>query len=489
MRTDILTTMNSQAVIQRSHEQATLVLESFLNEAIQDDMKGWDQIGGKSFSSMPFRDDIPTLRQESQKAYYRIAHGRGLIDTMIKFVIGAGVIIDFAEKDKEKLASITKWWKRFQKEIRWFSFIVEIVRRTFRDGEVFLRKVTRPGKPLDFKFIDPALIPDDGIRKDEQDAETTVSYTIRPLNGGQEETIPAAEIIHIKLDADRNMKRGRPFLEVQFPLMVKFEKWLESRMVLSYIRTNVALVREVQGSPMDLSRIRAQHQTTRSTGGETNKTKMLKPGSIITSTPGSKLSMLSPNLDARDAATDGRNLQLSMAAGAGLPDMLVTADYSLGNFASTVTAQNPAIRKFEFSQFSFAEYFTDIVDGVLRDGVTQGKIPAHKISTEEGEEDYDIDLGFEIKYPPLIKRDLAQEATAYIALNQQEIFSKRTIALDLGKNPDVEQEQLDVERQRGQGPPEIPPPEQLTTDPTINHRKTIAPKSPAERKPRQHVQV
>lgn len=488
MRTDVLIAMNSHSTLQRSQEQAIAIVESLLTEAIQDDMKGWDQIGGKSLATLSFKDDIPTLRQESRKAYYRDAYGRGLIRTMVKFVIGAGIIVDFTEKDEKKLADILRWWNRFKKEIRWFSFLTEIVRRTFRDGEVFLRKVSQKGKPLTFRFIDPDLIADDGIKKDPTDAETTVSYTVRSLNGGTEESIPAEEMIHILLDADRNMKRGRPLLEVQFPFLTKHAKWLDARMILSYIRTSVALVREVQGSPMDLSRLRSQYQTSRSAGGETNKTKMLKPGSILTSTPGSKWTMLSPNLDARDASTDGRNLQLGMSAGSGLPDVYVTGDYANSNFASTVVAQNPAIREFEFAQNFFAEPFSDIVEAVLLDGIAQGRIHAVKI-IDAGEEEYDTDLNFEIKYPPLIKRDLANEVMAYKTLNEMGSMSVRTITLRVGENPDAEQAQIALERQQGTGPQDPSPTPPLVADPTTNHRKTIAPKTPADRRPRQNVNV
>ncbi len=484
MRTDIIAAMNSQSVIQRTQAQAFLVMENLLNEAIQDDMKGWDQIGGKDLSSLGFNEDIPTLRRESQKSYYRVAHGRGMIRTMVKFVIGAGVIVDFVEKDQKKLEDILKWWKKFKKDIRWFSFLTEIVRRAFRDGEVFLRKISKEGKPPTFRFVDPKFIADVGIVRNPTDPEVTIEYVINSGGGDAEIHVPADEMIHIALDADRNMKRGRPFLEVQFPLLTKFAKWLESRMVLSVIRNNVALVREVQGSPMDLSRIRSQYQTNRSVGGETNKTKMMKPGSILTSTPGSKISMLSPNLDARDAATDGRNLQLAMSTGAGLPDVYVTSDYAQTNMASTVVAQNPAIREFEFAQMFFAEYFTDIVDMVLQEGLRQGKIKATK-TVEDDEESYDIDLDFEIKYPPLIKRDLAQEVSAYSELNKLNALSVRTITLRVGENPDAEQAQLELERKQGIGPQE--PPEKLTADPTVNHRKAIAPKTPAERRPRQNV--
>ena len=486
--------MQTRRAVQRSQEQIISVMEN-LQEAIEDDLKSWRQVDGKPTKEPAF-EDIPTLRQASQKAYYRNAHGKGLIGTMVKFIIGAGVIIDFSEKDKEKLKSIVFWFGKFKRNIRWFSFLKEIARRLFRDGEVFLHKIPVKNKPLTFKFIDPAYILDEGIKRDKNDAETTISYMITPGNGVNPYELEADEVIHIAWDADRNMKRGRPFLEVQFPLLTKLDKWMDARIVLSIIRTNVALVREVQGSPMDLARIRSTQQTQRSTGTETNKAKMLRPGSILSSTPGVKWSMLSPNLDARDASEDGKMLKLGMAAGAGLPDVFVTGDFSNSNYASTVVSQNPAIRLFEETQNFLSEYIYSIVLAAIEDGIEQGRINAKVTEGEDGEKTYDIDTDFEVRFPPMLKRDLAQETNAYKVLNEMGVMSKRTVALLSGLNPDQEFEQLEEEKKNGQGPVVQQKTNglangtangALSTDPTISHRKALAPKTPAERKPRQNV--
>ena len=641
MRLDVLSAMHSHSVMQQAQAQVLTYVEN-LRESIQDDMAGWSQVGGKNLDTLNFREDIPTLRLESRKSYYRTPHGRGMIRTMVKFVIGAGVIIDFAEKDPKKLENILKHWKKFKKNIKWFSFLEEFVRRTFRDGEVFLRKIRKKGEPLSFRFIDPDYILDEGIQADPNDAETIQYYVIKGKDGAADVKVDAADIIHLKLDADRNMKRGRPLLEVQFPLLTKFAKWLEARMVLSQVRTSVALVREVQGSPMDLSRMRSNMAANRTTTNETNKAKMLRPGSILSSTPGSKWSMLSPNLDARDASTDGRNLQLSMAAGSGLPDVFVTQDFANSNFAchsedteilttlgwvrweklnyadyvatwnlssgkiefqhptkihsfpykgflyvhegkfavtpnhemivadypakkdhdaellspsfykkvqiqhlnqsrfylppiknepsqildvsllkkepyegmvwcatvpngslitrrdgkplisgnSTVVSQNPAIREFEYAQNIFAEPLSDIVESVILDGMEQGKIPAKRISSATDDEvEFDINTDFEIKYPPLIKRDLAQEVSAYKTLNDMRALSLRTITLRIGEDPDAERMQIEEEDSQGLTPPAPKNTPAPVVDNTVNHRKAIAPKGPAERKPRQNVQV
>jgi len=847
MRTDFLEGVRAHEQLSRLQDYARETVSKMLNEAIKDDMDGWDKIGGTDYANLKFGEDTSRLREESQIAYYRKPHGRGIIRTFVKFIIGAGVVVDFSEKDPEKLKAIIQWWKKFTKNIKWFSFIVEIVRRAFRDGEVFILKVRRKerNKTITFRFVDPAKIPDKGIHLVEGDAETVESYDIE-WSINKRETIPAADMIHFKLDADRNMPRGRPALEVQFPLLTKFAKWLDARMVLNYIRTSVALVREVQGSPMDLARLRGGYQANRSTGGETNKMKTLRPGSILSTTAGSKWSMLSPNLDARDAAMDGRNLQLAMAAASGLPDVFVTGDYAQSNFAchseetevltdqgwmffsqitinnrlatrnpqngylefqkaqhilsfpydgdlyffegkrtsfavtpnhemivapyrtskkyfakngeipesayaktqiqelnpsgfyllpvrvkwegryqekvkifrdmsvdtdlwmefigyvitdgcitesknsveigqetgwkadkierclhklqipfrkkfrptrgkwkaltifqvgnndfrqflcqsigtiegsystqkhlpefiwdlcpqhlhclldalifgdggeykrhpgstqrvfnttsprladevqrlalmlgfatklsvvepqpsyedgydrhrcfrihigdshpqilkapliqkehysgtvwcatvpngslitrldgkplisgnSTVVSQNPAIREFEMAQNLFIEVFSEIIDEVLADGIEKGIIPATKQSdsSSDDEEFTDIDLGYEIKYPPLIKRDLATDTSAHKTMNEAGVLSKRTWALLGGLNPDTEFTQIEDEG----GPPKkekTPADQELTADPTINHRKAIAPKSPADRRPRQNVKL
>lgn len=639
VRSDIL-----EQLAVSTHRQQALDFAQRMMEAVQDRldpvMRGWMPTGQDSSESFGgVTTDLPSLRAASRKAFYQHAHGRGVIRTLVKFVIGGGIVVDFHERDEEALLALNDLWYAFQREIRWFSFAREFVTRGFRDGEVFVRRFPRPDAPLTLRFIDPEKILE--IKNDPNDAETAESYSV--AFGVKQNDIDASEILHVPLNVDRNVQRGRPILESILPYLTKYDKWLDARMVLNIIRASVALVQEVQGSSTDLLRLRTAQRASNSLS-ETDQSRMLRPGTILRGTPGVKYSMLSPNLDARDAAADGRTILMAVAAAAGFPDIFVTADYchsmdtealtergwlhyrdlqpedrlatmhpetgdlefqtpqlhsffyvgsmyrywawraafcvtpqhelfvsylpvseseehpgfyrhyekvrvsdiafeagtylmtpasvrwqertiaiadlattntpqlseingrekpqhellhldrieripwndevwcatvpngllvtryegkvlisgnSQANFSSTITAQNPAIREFEDWQHIFGEAFATIVDWVLADGMERQVLP---MRTSEGRP---INLGLDVAFPPLLKRDLAQEVTAYAQLMELRAMSRRTVQLKMGLDPDQEQHLIDQE-----GPPPTP-----TVKP--------AAKRPGDRNPRQ----
>ena len=423
-----------------SHRQQALGFAQRMMEAVQDRldpvMRGWMPTGQDSTESFGgITTDLPSLRAASRKAFYQHAHGRGVIRTLVKFVIGGGIVVDFHEKDEAALLALNDLWYTFRRETRWFSFAREFVTRGFRDGEVFVRRFPRKDASLALRFLDPEKVTE--IKSDPSDAETAESYSVE--YGMKKFDVPAADILHVPLNVDRNVQRGRPILESILPYLTKYDKWLDARMVLNIVRASVALVQEVQGSNTDLLRLRTAQRTTASSATETDKSRMLRPGTILRGTPGVKYSMLSPNLDARDAATDGRTILLAVAAAAGFPDIFVTADYAQANFSSTISAQNPAIREFEDWQHVFGEAFTTIVDWVLADAVERRVLP---MRTSEGKP---VNLGLDVAFPPLLKRDLAQEVTAYAQLMGLRAMSRRTLQLRMGLDPDQEQKLIDQE--------------------------------------------
>ena len=467
IRRDLLIGYQQEAREQRLLRQSLALIEN-LQSQLDPDMAGWSQIGGDTKFADANLAGLNDLRKASLKASYQDSNGRGILRTFVKFIIGQGVVVDFHEKDEDNLQQILVWWKIITRTNKWFSLLREFVIRAFRDGEVFLRKVIRNDVPS-FRFIEPEKVSDpptknantsEGIELDPEDAETVIAYHVRIKE--EWKVIDAVDIIHFKLNVDRNMRRGRPELETVLPLFAKYTKWLDARIVLNIIRTNIALVREVQGSPTDLLRLRSQQASTSSTSTEQDRTKMPRPGTIITAMPGVKYNMLSPNIDARDAAQDGRNIQLAMAAAEGLPDVFVTSDYSGANFASTVVSQNPAVRAFEEHQNLFREPFTDMVEWLLGVGVAVRAIA-------QG-----VDLNFDISYPPLLKRDLRQEVEAWQIMNERQVASRRTWQVNMGLNPDQEKKFLDEEEP-------LPAPQPTAGKP--------AAKRVEDRQPRQNVRV
>lgn len=449
IRQDIINSVLAESQQRRAieiEERALSLIES-LHDQLDPEMKGWSMIAGANTAADTLKAvasaDLDTLRRESRKAYYRHPYGRNVVNTYVKFTIGKGVIIDFQEKNKQTLAAIIRWWNKFKKLNKWFSLQREAVIRSLRDGELFIRRFPIPGSPPVLRYIDPEnvnsidLNAPEGIETDPDDVETVVAYHVQ--RGTEHIRVPANEIIHFKLGVDRNVRRGRPLLESMLGYLTKYDKWLEARIVLNLVRTSFALVRHVKGAPTNLASMRSAIASNKTSTNETDRAKMLRPGTIISATPGIEYEMIGPNLEARDAAQDGRTILMALAAGSGLPDVFVTLDFAQANFASTVTAQNPAIRTFEEHQEIYSEPFSEMIMWCLEDGLEQEMIPA------------EANLEHNLAYPPLLKRDLLNEVSAWEKMRDLRLASGRTASLNLGLDPDQEKEFLDEE-----GVPEEP---------------------------------
>lgn len=477
---ELINEQNYNARLTRSESQLLTLMENLRSE-LEPEMSGWVATG----SNAAFERDLPpndlhTLVRRSRQVYYREPHGRVVMRDLVKFVIGGGTVIDFAESDDDTLKAMTKWWRKFCRVNKWVRRQREIVTRAFRDGNVFIRRYDQPGEedPPLIRFIEPEQLDDTaehpyGIEYDPQDGETAVAYHIRWRKTNQVERVPAEQMLHIKMDVDENMAMGRPIIESVLNYLGKYGKWLDARMALNIVRANVALVKQVAGSPQDLSRLRQNQNATRNQSRETDKTKMLRPGTIISGTPGVEYKMLSPNLDARDAAEDGATLLRGVAAGAGFPDVFVTANYQNSNYASTVVSQNTGIREFEDWSAVFGEYLSTIVEWVIEDGISKQQIPS------------DADTDHEVTFPPLIRRDITQENTAYQSMYAFGVISKRSWALKMGFDPDAEQRIIEEEG----GPPPLPQSGGFggggfETPPPGG---AVNGKDPANRRPRQNV--
>lgn len=345
IRQDIIQHVLSESQQRRAidiESRALSIIES-LHDQLDPEMKGWHLSAGlNSRADEPksvTTGDLDILRKESQKAFYRNPYGRNIINTYVKFVIGKGIIIDFKEKTEDALHTIISWWGKFARLNKWYSFQREFVTRSLRDGEVFVWRFLMPDSPPILRFVDPERVGStdpafpEGIETDPDDVEHIVAYHIQRGSLVKTTAIPAENMIHFKMGVDRNVRRGRPMLESMLPYLTKYDKWLDARMVLNIVRTSIALVRTVKGAPTNISSLRSAINSNKTSSSETDKAKMLRSGTIITATPGVEYEMLSPNLDARDAAQDGRTILLALAAAAGLPDVFVTSDFAQANFA------------------------------------------------------------------------------------------------------------------------------------------------------------
>ena len=182
LRSDLATLIyeeQQQQTANRIQEQLFRTLEDVQNQLrYEPEMQGWSASSASATERDLPMQDLTVLRRESLRAYYKNPHGRVVIRNLVKFIIGGGSIFDFREESEEGLNSISEWWRTFTKKTKWFKFQREILTRSFRDGEAFIRRFVMEGEPLRLRFIDPDRIPTENITYDENDGEVAIFYKI-----------------------------------------------------------------------------------------------------------------------------------------------------------------------------------------------------------------------------------------------------------------------------------------------------------------------
>jgi len=438
-------------------EEAIAFAKADADAAQWGDITNLQNLGGEELSE----ESLSSARSQSRRFVRYNPHARAIIRNLCKFIIGKGVTFTPKfDKDpsKAELKAVLDYWAFWVKHENFLRKQKESVRRLTRDGEFFHRFFENRGNGITrIRFMEPDRVDNPqnfndsngtinnrsvrgnlsyGIETSRKDIESVFFYYY--ITGDKTEDyikIPAKEVIHKKLFADSNRKRGIPFLETMLYDLKSYREWLKDRVVLNKIRTSIALVREVDpkmGSRSQVQSIRDQNKTEGSQW-ESSKQQMIKPGTVLTA-KGVQYKFLSPELDARDSATDGRNILLTIAAGAGLPEYMVTSDSSNANYSSTMVAESPGVREFEDLMDELRDAFIDIWDRVMYGAFTYGKLKG-SIPT------------CELTFPVVISRDIKKEADAFIAYNISDILSKKTVRSKIGADDTIETDNLRKEKE------------------------------------------
>jgi len=431
----------------------------FLSEATNvvepEEASDWTKSGsGSDSGDRPTEEEHLTMLEQAFKLWRRNLHARAIIRTMVKFVIGKGATI----RPKDENKKVMEAWKDFGREgadlnvtpavrNRWNHREKELFNRLFRDGEVIMRifrggergkglvkirfiRADRIRTPTGLKADSKTGLYKDmrvsyGIGHNPDDVEDYKTYFLCNTDGTLLEEIPASDILHYKVFADSDMKRGISLLEVCAPRLADHDGWLKDRIVLNKIRNAIALIRTVEG-PTGLVQSIRDNLETKTRDADRKKMKMLERGTVITASPGIKYEMLSPNVQAADVAEDGRAMLLSIAAGVGFPEMILTADYSNANYSSTLIAQNPFVREIEDWQDFAESIYYDLFAIVIANKIKYGGLPN---STS---------LECDVVFQPLIHQDMKKEDDAFSIEYDKGVLSRKTWQLKRGLDPETE---------------------------------------------------
>lgn len=416
-------------------EQLLALTETQTALPVTEDSGRWLPVGDGTGLSEQTRQD---LRSRARHLVANNPHARNILRLLESYVTGSGLRLthqwrsgsgDDAGAGLLRLAD--RLWADFlEGNSTHFSFR-EYARRTWRDGECFLRLYPGTHWPPQVRFIDPESIaacpefPDSqGILTHPEDVETPVEYLrIHPLTRGLEEPIPARDILHSRIGVDTNQKRGITVLAPILETLDCYEKWIETELHARKLQSSIVLWRKVQGSPQQ-----TQTMADQLAGNPTTsiRRERFQPGTILTTNQATEIKFLQPDTNFGDAVPLGRMLLLSVAAGVGLPEFMLTSDASNANYASTMVAEGPAVKLFQAEQQYFSTEFTRLWRRVMETAMAQGLLP----------EEFFYRMEAAWTFPQLVTRDRPRERTADAELVRLGILSRAEVARRDGVDPE-----------------------------------------------------
>lgn len=179
---------------------------------------------------------------------------------------------------------------------------------------------------------------------------------------GQED-IPANDVLHAAINRLPYENRGRPELFRVLPWLRAYKDWLEDRARIN--KRKGTLLYDVtikNGRPDIVQAKQAQYRQPPTSG------------SLLIHNEQEEWNVLSAKIEAGDAAEDGRQFKLMVAAGLRLPEFMFS-DGANASLASARAQQLPALRKFtNFQDILEKQVWKPIFRRVIQSAVDSGRI-------------------------------------------------------------------------------------------------------------------
>ena len=407
--------------------------------------------------------DLASLRDKARYLADHNPHARNILHLHRDYVVGVGmrheIVVRPSVSDRgdwgagtgkgaETVRRVTELWRQFLEANDWTTGNRkdwEFCLRTWRDGECFLRLFRQPTWPPRMHFIDPEHVAPDprtglpagGIETLLGNVEAPVAYCVCPAETGRTsaptpELVDAALVLHAKIGVDANVKRGVTLLLPVLDSLKRFQGWLDVELIQRKVASSIALVRKHHDSHPDaVSQFADAQATSRSSTLPAARRVKIEPGSIIDA-QGFDLEFLAPNTHFEDASLLGRTILLAIAAGTGLPEFMLSADASNGNYASTLVAEGPAVRHFAAWQSYFIGQWQKLFSMAMREALRLGLVSAEELAQVE----------LRIVPPPLAVRNRHADAQADAIYFDRGALSAR----ELARRDHVDPEQMRRER-------------------------------------------
>ena len=306
--------------------------------------------------------DVPAWeRQEAiasaDDAWRRTPLGFRVAETTGELVLGRGM--ELASGDEPTQEFVTEWWRHPKNEMKERQF--RFFREVFLTGELFVAQFVNPYDGMTYVRTLPSLSIDE-IVTDPEDVENELRFhqAAGKVHGGR--WWSSEEVAHYTLYRLEGATRGMAPIEPLLPWLGHYNEWLLDRVRLN--KRKGAFYWDVTMTGADREGVlRRQQEVARSPN----------PGSVIVHGDDEKWQTVVAQIDAQDAAGDGKAIRRLIFAGAGLP-MHYFSEADDSNRATAAEQERPVAMHVQRMQASFGSFMADLArraaerSGRFRDG-------------------------------------------------------------------------------------------------------------------------
>ncbi len=296
-------------------------------------------------------------------------------------------------------------------------------------GEHYIRFfVNKYDGTVKIRFIDPSII--DQVDTDPDDIEKHLRYHRRPIGPSPTQTMdPVAnvldrgamgtaqksaqssigvstydptmmgewftagtEVIQIKINAVSNAKRGKSDLATLLPWLRRYKDWLTDRVRINKYKG--AFLWDVALKGADAKTV-ARKKMDYSYPPE--------PGTVLIHNEAEQWTAVQPQINANEAAEDGRQIKLMVAVGALLPEHYLS-DGSVATRATAAEMGLPTLLKFQRRQRILNNALHLVLDRVIEEARKAGKLSGS------------IDANYDLIFPEIDVADNQSMATAFASM-------------------------------------------------------------------------
>lgn len=415
-----------------------------------------DRRYGGNFPFWYSEQQLGLIRAQARLLATMNPNAQGLLNGLCSYVIGSGYRYDVVGKPNrevpdEILVKVQDCIDNFIDENAWAEMEQELFWRSREDGEFFLRLFPQENGKMMVRVIEPEQVfmpPGQqladfsyGIKTGLDDVCNIMAYSvsyIAPMgekgdNPMATEEVPADEIVHVKVNVKRNIKRG--LSDFSYDTLDSFAAAGKLRAnlgdgaavqaaiagVRQYDTASFAQVDSFVGAQTDY----AQYSpvTQRATDFQ-----QIKSGTFLDIPKG--MNYVPPP----GAAASQGHLEIMQALlrSAGnrhnAPEWLVSSDASNNNYASSMQAESPFLRHCKRLQELYKRSFLKVIKAAVQNAADAGLLPLNILDF--------VDIS---ATPPELevqdKSGVAQANQTYVAMG---VKSRQTVAQELGLDWDTE---------------------------------------------------